>query len=228
MPAPVSTCSDHGTYFEDACPVCGDGGDRVLSGSRRRRLSKFVSGALRHFPDDVGLSLDAAGWTARSSVVTSVASRYDWAGEREVEAVVAADPKGRFETRVVGSERELRAAYGHSVGVDLDLDAEGADGRNDRDRSLPDTLYHGTAPRNLDTILAEGLKPMGRQSVHLSGTRETARDVGRRHTDGGEPVVLAVDVRSLVGEGFAVRKRGTDTYTVARVPPEYLSRDEGE
>ncbi|AUV83724.1 RNA 2'-phosphotransferase [Salinigranum rubrum] len=224
MPAPVSTCSDHGTYFEAACPVCGDSGHLVLSGARRKRLSTFVSGALRHFPDDVGFSLDAAGWTPYSSVVASVTSRYDWAGEREVEAVLATDPKGRFETRVVDGERELRAAYGHSV--DVDLDAAGDD-RTDADH--PDTLYHGTAPRNLDAILAEGLKPMGRQAVHLSGTRETARDVGRRHTDGDDnPVVLAVDVRSLVGDGFAVRKRGTGTYTVARVPPEFLSRDADE
>jgi putative RNA 2'-phosphotransferase len=225
MPAPVSTCPDHGTYFEDACPVCGGSGSPVLSGARRKRLSTFVSGALRHFPDDVGLSLDAAGWTTRSSVVASVASQYDWAGEREVEAVLATDPKGRFETRVVDGERELRAAYGHSVEVDLDA-ARGD--RTDIDRDSPETLYHGTAPRNLDAIRAEGLRPMGRQAVHLSGSRETARDVGRRHTDGGDsPVVLAVDVRSLVGDGFAVQKRGTDTYTVSRVPPEYLSRDEG-
>jgi putative RNA 2'-phosphotransferase len=219
MTAPIATCPDHGTYFEHACPVCGAAGDRVLSGARRTRLSKFLSGALRHFPDDVGLSLDASGWASYPAVVETVTGRYDWAGEREVDAVLATDPKGRFETASHGTGREVRAAYGHSVAVELDDGGEG--GADD----IPDTLYHGTAPRALDAILAEGLRPMGRQTVHLSGSRETAREVGRRHADGA-PVVLSVDARALVDDGFDVRTRGTDTYTVARVPPRYLSRDE--
>jgi putative RNA 2'-phosphotransferase len=221
MTAPVATCSDHGWYAGETCPRCDADGERVLSGRRRRRLSKFVSGALRHFPDDAGLSLDAAGWTAWASLVDAVGRRYDCADGRAVEALVATDPKGRFETREVDGGREVRAAYGHSV--DVDLDAAGADG----DHAVPDVLYHGTAPRSLDAIRAEGLKPMGRRVVHLSETREAARDVGRRHTDDdGDPVVLAVDVRALVDAGFEVRKRGTDTYTVARVPPRFLAREE--
>jgi putative RNA 2'-phosphotransferase len=87
-------------------------------------------------------------------------------------------------------------------------------------------LYHGTAPRNLEAIAAEGLRPMDRRAVHLSGSRDVAREVGRRHVDGGErPVVLRVDVAALVDAGFAVRKRGRETYTVARVPPRFVARD---
>jgi putative RNA 2'-phosphotransferase len=220
MTAPVATCPDHGWYAGETCPRCDADGARVLSGRRRERLSKFVSGALRHFPDDAGLSLDAAGWTAWTSLVDAVEHRYDWADGQAVEALVATDPKGRFETREVGGGRAVRAAYGHSVDVDLDAESP------EVDHAVPDVLYHGTAPRSLDAIRAEGLKPMGRRAVHLSGTREAARDVGRRHTDAdGDPVVLAVDVRALVDAGFAVRKRGTDTYTVSRVPPRFLSRE---
>jgi putative RNA 2'-phosphotransferase len=220
MIAPVATCPDHGWYAGEMCPRCDADGERVLSGRHRERLSKFVSGALRHFPDDAGLSLDAAGWATWTSLVDTVERRYDWADGRTVEALVTTDPKGRFETREVDGEREVRAAYGHSVDVDLDTASPGVD------HAVPDVLYHGTAPRNLDAIRAEGLKPMGRRAVHLSGSRETARDVGRRHTDAdGDPVVLAVDVRALVDAGFEVRKRGVDTYTVSRVPPRFLSRE---
>ncbi|PSP69955.1 hypothetical protein BRC79_03200, partial [Halobacteriales archaeon QH_8_67_27] len=44
--APVWTCDSHGFFEGDACPVCGAGGRRVLDEQRRRRLSKYLSGAL--------------------------------------------------------------------------------------------------------------------------------------------------------------------------------------
>jgi putative RNA 2'-phosphotransferase len=235
MTEPVFECATHGYYARaaddrdsPACPACDAGGDRVLDGDHRRRLSTFCSGALRHFPDDVGLTLDGGGWTALTELVACAERQYGWADDRAVGAVVATDPKGRFETRERDGGSEIRAAYGHSVAVDLDRDADrdnGSGGDGGEREDVPDTLYHGTAPRNLDAIFAEGLKPMRRQSVHLSGDRETARSVGRRHSD-GDPVVLAVDVRGLCEAGFAVRKRGRDTYTVDRVPPRFLTRDD--
>lgn len=243
MADPVSVCPTHGYYADasdgqgaelTACPECGADGERVLDGQRRERLSRFCSGALRHFPDDAGLRLDAAGFAPWDELVAAVERQYDWAGDREVTAVVATDPKGRFETRERdgggGDDAgvEVRAAYGHSVDVDLDLGHDGDDEDGpvgiaaDRADERPETLYHGTAPRTLDAILDEGLKPMGRQLVHLSGSRGRARSVGRRHAE--EPVVLAVDVRGLMAAGFDVRERGVDTYTVERVPPAFLAR----
>jgi putative RNA 2'-phosphotransferase len=221
MTAPVSRCDDHGYGSGRTCSTCGATGERVLSGRRRRQLSTFVSGVLRHFPDDAGVDLDEAGWVGWDRLVDSVERQYGWAGERELEAVVATDPKGRFETRETGGEKTVRAAYGHSVDVDLELGVDTAEPSD-----LPTTLYHGTAPRNVDAIRDEGLNPMNRQAVHLSGSRETARDVGARHTgDDTEPHVFRVDVRALVDAGFSVRKRGPDTYTVAAVPPEFLSAE---
>ncbi|SFR69768.1 putative RNA 2'-phosphotransferase [Halogeometricum rufum] len=202
----IRRCPDHGHFDEATCPDCDDEGDAVLEANRRVRLSKFVSGALRHFPDDAGLSLDDAGWVAFDSLVEAVGSRYPWADAEHVEAVVATDSKGRFERR----DGRIRAAYGHSVDVELESTTT----------SVPDCLYHGTSPRNLDAILDDGVKPMGRQAVHLSETREEARNVGSRHAD--DPVVLSVDARSMREDGFEIDKRGAGTYTVRRVPPSYL------
>jgi len=209
----VRTCEAHG-YFEGAsCPVCGAVGRRVLDGNRRRRLSKFCSGALRHFPEDVGLTLDDAGWVAVSELVAAVERKYDWAGREAVAAVVATDPKGRFERSAVGTgdEGRVRAAYGHSVAVNL----------ADTDDPVPDTLYHGTAPRNVDSIRESGLQPMDRQQVHLSGDVETAREVGRRHAD--DPVVFAVDAAGLQADGQRITRRGEGVYTTDAVPPAYLT-----
>ena len=226
MTDPIAVCATHGYYShpadgQETCPDCGTAGEPVLSGRRRRQLSTYLSGALRHFPDDAGLRLDRAGWAAYEALVDSVERRYDWAGEPAVSAVVATDPKGRFETREPGGTKRIRAAYGHSVDVDLDW-AHDDDAGREHDDDIPETLYHGTAPRNLDTIGEDGLKPMGRQCVHLSGSQAGARAVGQRHAD--DPVVLAVDVRGLESTGHAVRKRGTDTYTVDHVPPRFLTR----
>ena len=215
MPEAVRACADHGFFVDETCPDCDGTGRRVLSGERRRRLSKFVSGALRHFPGDAGTELDAAGWTPFDDLVAAVESKYEWADREALAAVVATDPKGRFERDVGdGEDRRrdrVRAAYGHSIDVKLDA-GEGP---------VPDTLYHGTAPRHRESILAEGLCPMGRQQVHLSGTVATAREVGRRHAD--EPVVFAVDAAGLQAAGHDVTKRGRDVYTTDRVPAAYLT-----
>jgi len=186
----------------------------VLNAARRTRLSKFCSGALRHFPEDAGLELDGAGWTEWTALVAAVQRKYDWATERHLAAVVATDPKGRFERTDEGGEGDaerIRAAYGHSVAVDIDAEPT----------PVPDTLYHGTAPRNVDSIREAGLQPMDRQQVHLSADVETAREVGARHAD--EPVVFAVDAAAMRADGRTITKRGAATYTTDAAPPEYLS-----
>lgn len=207
MPAPIARCPDHGFHEGEQCPVCDGAGRTILSGARRRRLSKYLSGALRHFPEDAGLELDSAGWTAFDSLLDTATAKYGFADDEAVAGVVATDPKGRFER----DGDHVRAAYGHSVNVTLDAE----------ETPVPDTLYHGTAPRNRESIRAEGLEPMGRQQVHLSGSVETAREVGRRHANA--PLVFEIDAAAMVADGRQVTKRGREVYTTDHVPPQYLS-----
>lgn len=214
MPADVRTCPDHGFFEGETCPRCNRTGEHVVDGGRRRQLSKFVSGALRHFPDDAGIELDGAGWAPLPALVDAVGSKYSWPDREIVAGVLATDPKGRFE-RDPGfgtAPDRVRAAYGHSVDVTIE----------DDDSPVPATLYHGTARRNVDAILDAGLKPMSRQRVHLSESVETARDVGYRHDD--EPVVFGVDAAAMERDGHDIAKRGAATYTTDYVPPAYLSR----
>ena len=203
----VRDCETDGFFAGDECPVCGERGRQVLSDRRRTRLSKFLSGALRHFPSDAGLSLDEAGWTPYGDLLDAATGKYDWADEESVAVVVATDPKGRFER----DGDRVRAAYGHSADVSLEP----------TDAPVPDVLYHGTAPENVESILGEGLRPMGRQKVHLSASPASAREVGERHA--ADPTILRVDAAAMLSDGRRVTKRGRDTYTTDRVPPEYLS-----
>jgi putative RNA 2'-phosphotransferase len=99
MTDPIYHCPDHGFQTAQHCSDCGEQLAQVLSGSRRRQLSKFMSGALRHFPEDVGISLDDYGWTPTTELIAAVEDNYDWADSRAVEAVISQDPKGRFERR---------------------------------------------------------------------------------------------------------------------------------
>ncbi|GGK69894.1 RNA 2'-phosphotransferase [Haloarcula sebkhae] len=218
MPDAVRRCPEDGFFEGDTCPVCGGAGAQILDGARRRQLSKFVSGALRHFPEDAGIEVDEAGRTDFDSLRSAVKRQYDWADGEALAGVIATDPKGRFERTEASSESSaaaagdrVRAAYGHSIDVTLD----GADD------PVPATLYHGTAPRNADSIREAGLKPMGRQQVHLSESVATAREVGRRHA--ADPVVFVVDAAAMQADDRRIVKRGTETYTTARVPPQYLS-----
>jgi putative RNA 2'-phosphotransferase len=206
----IRVCDDHGYVAGESCPECGSAGRHLLNQERRVRLSKFASGALRHFPGDAGLSPDDSGWVEYDALVGAVTNKYPWAERGHVDAVVATDPKGRFERR----DSRIRAAYGHSIDVTLET----------TESAVPSRLYHGTARRNLDSILDTGLEPMGRQQVHLSATPEGARAVGRRHDD--DPVLLVVDAEAMEADGVDVDRRGTETYTVDHVSPAYITVEE--
>ncbi len=203
----IRRCPDHDYFEGETCPACGVTGDRLMDGDRRKRLSKFMSGALRHFPGDAGLSLDERGWTAYDDLVEAVLEKYDWADPASIAGVIATDPKGRFER----SGERVRAAYGHSVAVDLGT----------TETPVPDELYHGTDPKNLEPIREEGLRPMERQHVHLSGTVDEALEVGRRHA--ADPTILVVDATDMAADGRRIVRRGDGVYTTDRVPPEHLS-----
>lgn len=204
----IRRCDEDGYFDADHCPNCGERGTHVLGESRRETLSRFLSYALRHDPSDVGIDVDDSGWANAHELADRAEEQYGWADVRLVAAVVATDQKGRFEV----NKNRVRAAYGHSIDVDLESD----------DSSIPDTLYHGTSPANVDKIMTEGLKPMNRQSVHLTDSREDALDVGRRHAD--EPVLLEVDAAQMQADGHDIDGRGDMVYTTSHVPTEYLSK----
>lgn len=203
----IGLCPEHGGFDGKRCPRCDHPGDPSLEEHRRVRLSKLMSGALRHFPDELGLEPDEKGWVSFETLVDAVHDRYIWATEGAVRAVVGADPKGRFQLR----EDRIRAAYGHSIEVALGPAETTED---------PEVLYHATARETVDRVLFEGLRPMDRNEVHMSPTPEEALEVGQRHDD--DPVLLEVDVERLETMGIDVHARSDRVYTAEHVPPDCL------
>lgn len=171
------------------------------------RISKYLSKHLRHEPAALGLELAAGGWVEVEALLAACAKHNFPITRAQLDEVVAKNSKKRFSFDDSG--RLIRANQGHSVEVDLQLEPT----------VPPPVLYHGTAQRNLNAILQDGLQKMARHHVHLSRDRETAVMVGKRH---GKPVVFAVDTQAMARDGFLFYVSDNGVWLVDSVPPGYL------
>jgi len=182
-----------------------------LSDPQLKRLSKLLSGLLRHFPEAVGIRPDDGGWIDIEMLVEAIKTKwknkelYQWVEPRHIYEIALNDEKGRFEVR----NGKIRARYGHSYKVKIDYPG-------DRDVKF---LYHGTTSRSLKNILKEGLKPMKRLWVHLSPTLMDAYTIALRRT--GRPIILKVDAQRL-REYTPVYKASNRVYLVKYVPPDCI------
>ncbi|MER8187062.1 RNA 2'-phosphotransferase [Kitasatospora sp. NPDC094015] len=172
------------------------------------RVSKTLSRVLRHDPDAIGITLDAAGWVPVDELLAALARHNRRISRAQLDHVVATNNKRRF--AFSGDGRSIRASQGHTVEVDLGLPPS----------TPPAVLYHGTGSRTVGVILAEGLRPMTRRDVHLSADTGTAERVGARH---GRPVVLVVDAAAMAAAGHVFRVSANGVWLTDAVPPAYLS-----
>jgi putative RNA 2'-phosphotransferase len=179
--------------------------------TRLVKVSKYLSKHLRHEPQRLGLELAPGGWVAVDVLLEACARHRFPISRAELEEVVAQNDKQRFAFDPTGTQ--IRANQGHSVDVDLQLES----------LVPPATLYHGTAARNVDVILRDGLHKMARHHVHLSGDVKTAIAVGSRH---GKPVVLEVDSGAMHQAGIPFYRSANGVWLVESVPPHYLRRME--
>jgi putative RNA 2'-phosphotransferase len=81
-------------------------------------------------------------------------------------------------------------------------------------------LYHGTATRNLDSILAQGLLKGRRHHVHLSTNKETMIQVAMRH---GKPVLLVVQSAQMHAAGHEFFVTGNNVWLTDHVPSQFIS-----
>lgn len=164
-------------------------------------MSKRLALVLRHRPERFGVTLDADGWAPVADVVAGLGVT-----RADVEAAVALPGKQRYE---IDGDR-MRARYGHSVPDRVEQPVA----------VPPDVLFHGTTASAVPAILDRGLLPMGRQYVHLSADRETARAVGARRR--GRVVILAVAAAEAHAAGVTFRDGGHPVWLADAVPAEYL------
>lgn len=178
--------------------------------SRLNQISKEVSYALRHAPGEYGLVLDREGFVHVDVLLDAINARHPARRivmREDLEEIIATSDKRRHE--IVGDR--IRALYGHSVQEAIERAPS----------TPPSILYHGTAHKALEHILEEGLRPMGRQMVHLSADVEMAEQVGRRRD--GHPVILQVDASTAYSDGIEFFKGNDRVWLASKMPAQYLS-----
>jgi putative RNA 2'-phosphotransferase len=178
-----------------------------MNDKHRVHVSKFLSRVLRHAPDELGLTLEPGGWVAVADLLAGAERAGVTITPDELAEVVRASDKQRFALDDTGTK--IRANQGHSVEVDLQLEPA----------EPPAELFHGTADRNLESVLRDGLQKMARHHVHLSPDTPTAHKVGSRH---GKPVILVVDAARMRADGHAFFRSANGVWLVEHVPPRYL------
>lgn len=171
------------------------------------RKSRFLSWVLRHDPGGTGLSLDRCGWADIAELIQCASRRGIKLDRSLILEIAESDSKGRYQ--VSGDSERIRAVYGHSRRIELDLEYE----------KPPAILYHGTAARNLDSIMKNGIKPGSRQYVHLSVDPETALEVGKRH---GRVILLEVDSGSMFRDGGRFYHPAEKIWLTTEVNPAYV------
>lgn len=182
----------------------------MISESETHRVSKFLSLVLRHQPETIGITLDENGWTDVATLLAKLQSKSFRIDLNQLRYIVETNNKKRFAFNA--DESQIRASQGHSVEVDLGY----------TEKQPPQFLYHGTATRFLDLILADGLKKMSRHHVHLSSDEQTARSVGSRH---GRPVVLIVKAEEMAASGYIFYQSENGVWLTDHVPADYLAHD---
>lgn len=174
---------------------------------RKTKISKFLSLILRHKPETIDLKLDENGWADVNELLEKSAQNGNAFSRQELQAVVETNDKKRF--TFDDSGEKIRASQGHSVIVEIGFE----------EKIPPETLYHGTAEKAVESILQNGLRKMQRHHVHLSADTETAKNVGIRY---GKPVIFKIDTKKMLEAGFTFFISANGVWLVTEVPPEFL------
>lgn len=173
-----------------------------------KATSKFLSLVLRHKPEEIGLSLNEEGWAQVDELLESMREKGFNLSFGDLKHLVDTNDKKRF--AFSGDQKMIRAAQGHSLSLNIKFNQA----------TPPQVLYHGTAERNIPSIMQKGLIKGERHHVHLSSNPETAKSVGGRY---GKPVVLIVDAKSMARDGHIFYLSENGVWLTEAAPAQYLT-----
>jgi putative RNA 2'-phosphotransferase len=210
----MKECDAHGYYRDEICPVCGEPGKFLMNDSEVEKLGRTIAGILRH--GRFGPKMDDQGFVGMREMIFTIkenVNRMHWLRPHHIIALIETDPKGRYQT----SGDMVRATYGHSIPLDLDLPSD----------EVPPKLFFPATTDELNIILEMGLMPSDRSMVHLSLTYDDAMRAGKVRVE--DPVILEVDAFAAMDAGYDIGKAGRTVFLTKQVPPECLSiADENE
>jgi putative RNA 2'-phosphotransferase len=187
----------------------------MIDKRRLQKISKAMAHALRHAPEQYGITLDEQGWTDVESLLAGLPRRRPYLGpvtKADLDMVLARPGKRRYEM----ANGRIRALYGHSVPARIEKETA----------VPPEFLYHGTTEQAAKLIAVQGLKSMQRQYVHLSIDVETAVTVGRRRTK--KPVILVVAAQKAHEAGIHFYPSQDEVWLADPIPPHFITQLEQE
>jgi putative RNA 2'-phosphotransferase len=176
-------------------------------------ISKTMSYALRHNPQQYNLELDKNGAVDLNTFLEALKLKEKKCKDltiEQIENIVKNCPKQRY----IIEDGKIRARGGHNANLGF---------RVNKEIVIPsDILYHGTSPESVYAILKEGLKPMQRQNANMSADIETAINVGKRKCK--EPVILIIDAKQAYQDGIEFYLEAVNTYSVIAMPAKYIKK----
>lgn len=175
---------------------------------RLTTISKIISYALRHHPEEFNLQLDSHGYVDIDTLIKNINKQEHLNIIRQdIKDIMNQSSKQRWGIK----DNKIAALYGHSFKLGIDY----------REIVPPDVLYHGTAPRFLDSIKHKGILPMERQKVCLSTNPKTAKAVALRH-DHKHYVIITIDAKRAFDDGVKFYRGNDETILTDKVDPKYF------
>jgi len=183
----------------------------MISEKENIKTSKFLSLVLRHQPELIGLKLDENGWVNVDELIKKTNNHGIRLDLETLDLIVNTNNKKRFAFNETLDK--IRASQGHSVEIDLGYTA----------KVPPEILYHGTATKNVDSILKSGIEKRDRHHVHLSSDVETAIKVGQRH---GKIFIFEVHAGQMHDDNFKFYISENGVWLTENVPAKYLKQSQ--
>jgi len=124
--------------------------------------------------------MDARGWIPIPALILAVQKKmpkFRFLRPHHLYAIAQTDDKGRYEVR----ENNIRATYGHTIQVELDLPT------ND----IPDQLFYPVQPAELENATARGIEPVEQDPLILEVDAKRMRADGHVIMRAGTVVFLA-------------------------------------
>ena len=172
-------------------------------------FSHFLVYLCRRGASDWGLNADVDGWLPLDAVKgLRPARRFT---TEDVHEVVGELAGGRLQLSEDGTQ--LRAVQGHSIQIRDD----GYQRVLPQGDEIPDYLVHGTDEASWLRISREGLRPMGRQHVHLAQDLDRVRSNSTVHVYVDKAKVLDHGLELLIAANGVILCRST-------IPPDCFHR----
>jgi putative RNA 2'-phosphotransferase len=207
----LSECDEHGYFRGELCPICNEKGKFLMNEHELNALSRILAGALRHFPDKLGLMMDGKGWVDIDELIHLIGSGrsgFKWLKKHHIEALADTDPRRRYQ--IDGGM--IRATYGHTIDVILD----------DLPEADLDEFFYPVSEEEAEMVIEGGLKPVDRKKVHLSGSIQKAIEAGKVRTE--DPLILRIDGKKARKDGMKIYHAGADVYITDSIDAKYISK----